>query len=275
MLSSGGAGKAMFPQQLNDSRAYEIAQALLDGFNKHYRLFRAASAGAKRRFEQADWHGQQRAQRERIEFYDQRVGEAAERLQAEFTAGALSMDIWQQVKLHYIGLLTNHHQPELAETFFNSVTTKILHRSYFHNDFIFVRPAVSTEYIENDEPAAAPTYRSYYPSRGTLREACQRMITNFQLELEFEDLERDVEQVLTAVVAELGEFRARANFQIQVLSSLFFRNKGAYVVGKIVNGFRETPFALPILHGDDGRLVIDTALFGEEDLLMLFSFARA
>ncbi len=81
--------------------------------------------------------------------------EAAERLQREFDAAHLPMDVWQQVKLHYIGLLTNHHQPELAETFFNSVTTKILHRSYFHNDFIFVRPAVSTEYIENDEPAAA------------------------------------------------------------------------------------------------------------------------
>ena len=65
------------------------------------------------------------------------------------------MDVWQQIKLHYIGLLVNHHQPELAETFFNSVTTKILHRSYFQNDFIFVRPAVSTEYIENDEPECA------------------------------------------------------------------------------------------------------------------------
>ena len=56
----------MFPQKLTDPRAFEIAQALLGGFNRHYRLFRATSAEAKRRFEQADWHGQQRAQRERI-----------------------------------------------------------------------------------------------------------------------------------------------------------------------------------------------------------------
>ena len=126
----------MFPTRLTDSRGFDIAQALLDGFNRHYRLFRETSAQAKRRFEQADWHGQQRAQRERIEFYDKRVDEAAERLQKEFQASTLPMDVWQQVKLHYIGLLTNHHQPELAETFFNSVTTKILHRSYFRNDHI-------------------------------------------------------------------------------------------------------------------------------------------
>jgi isocitrate dehydrogenase kinase/phosphatase len=265
----------MFPQQLTDSRAFDIAQAMLDGFNRHYSLFREASRTAKQRFEQADWHGQQRAQRDRIEFYDRRVEENAERLQNEFTASGLSMEVWQQVKLHYIGLLINHHQPECAETFFNSVTTKILHRSYFHNEFIFVRPAVSTEYIENDEPAATPTYRCYYPTRENLREAVLRMVTNFQLAREFEDLGRDVDQVLAAVYKALGDFRPRANFQIQVLSSLFYRNKGAYAVGKIVNGFSELPFALPILHTPAGQLAIDTALFGEDDLLLLFSFARA
>jgi isocitrate dehydrogenase kinase/phosphatase len=266
----------MFPHQLTDTRAFHIAQALLEGFNRHYRLFRETSHEAKRRFEAADWHGQQRAQRERIEFYDKRVDEATERLQHEFSAGALSMDVWQQIKLHYIGLLTNHHQPELAETFFNSVTTKILHRSYFQNDFIFVRPAVSTEYIENDEPAALPTYRAYYPTRDTLGETLLRIVDNFQLELPFEDLRRDVDHVMTALQRQLGDARLRTNYQIQVLSSLFFRNKGAYIVGKIINGFTETPFALAVLHTSaGGQLVIDTALFGEDEMQMLFSFARA
>ena len=71
----------MFPQRLTDSRAYDIAAALRDGFDRHYRLFRETSAAAKQRFEQADWHGQQRAQRERIEFYDLRVKECTMRLE--------------------------------------------------------------------------------------------------------------------------------------------------------------------------------------------------
>ena len=266
---------AMFPRALSDSRAFDIAQAMLEGFNGHYQLFRETSAAAKERFERADWHGQQHAQRDRIEFYDKRVDEGAERLQKEFNAGSLSMDTWQQVKLHYIGLLTNHHQPELAETFFNSVTTKILHRSYFNNDFIFVRPAISTEYIENDEPASLPTYRAYYPTPETLRETLLRIVHNFQLQRPFENLEHDVDQVLAAVMVQLGDFRPRANFQIQVLSSLFYRNKGAYAVGKVINGFWELPFALPILHTPQGELVIDAMLFGEDDLQMVFSFARA
>ena len=265
----------MFPHKLTDSRAFHIALALRDGFDRHYRLFRETSAAAKGRFERADWHGQQRAQAQRIEFYDQRVNEAVDRLRSEFNVEALSMDIWQQVKLHYIGLLTNHLQPELAETFFNSATAKLLHRSYFRNDFIFVRPAISTEYLEPDAPGAAPTYRAYYPTKDNLHETWSRIVSNFQLDVAFEDLERDVENVVQAMVSELGGFRPRTNFQIQVLSSLFYRNKGAYLVGRIINGFTETPVALPILHGPDGRLVIDAALFGEDDLLMIFSYARA
>ncbi|MBA3771484.1 MAG: bifunctional isocitrate dehydrogenase kinase/phosphatase [Ramlibacter sp.] len=290
----------MFPQRLDSPLAYDIAKAMMDGFNRHYRLFRTESARAKHRFETADWHGQQRAQRERIEFYDLRVKEATARLEKEFKAGDQPMDVWQQVKLHYIGLLVDHHQPELAETFFNSVTTKILHRTHFNNDFIFVRPAVSTEYIENDEPAAMPTYRAYYPTRETMGETIVRIVDNFQLQRPFENLQRDAGYVLEAMSGRLNQVKLRANFQIQVLSSLFYRNKGAYVVGKIINGFNEVPFALPILHNkppppgrpkatgtpseggaegvrgpNDSKLMIDTCLFGEDDLQMLFSFARA
>ena len=265
----------MFPQRLDSPLAYDIAKAMMDGFNRHYQLFRTESARAQHRFETADWHGQQRAQRERIEFYDLRVREASMRLEREFKAGEQPMDVWHQVKLHYIGLLVNHQQPELAETFFNSVTTKILHRAYFQNDFIFVRPAVSTEYIENDEPAARPTYRAYYPKRETMRATLVQLLRDFDLRLEFEDLERDAGYVLEAISERLTDVKLRANFQIQVLASLFFRNKGAYVVGKIINGFHEIPFALPILHGKNGRLMIDAALFGEDELLILFSFARA
>ena len=269
----------MFPHKLTDSGAFDIAQALIEGFDRHYRLFREASASAKQRFEQSDWHGQQRAQAQRIEFYDIRVEESVQRLRIEFGVDQLSMDIWQQVKLHFIGLLTDHHQPELAETFFNSVTAKLLHRSYFRNNFIFVRPAISTEYIENEEPAALPTYRAYYPTRENLRETLLRVVHNFQLEGDFENLPRDIDAVLAAMQAEtklpFSEWRLRANFQIQVLSSIFYRNKGAYIVGKVINGFNELPMCLPVLHNERGQLVIDTALFREDELLIVFSFARA
>jgi hypothetical protein len=236
----------MFPQRLDSPLAYDIAKAMMDGFNRHYRLFRAESARAKHRFETADWHGQQRAQRERIEFYDLRVSEAVARLEKEFKAGEQPMDVWHQVKLHYIGLLVDHHQPELAESFFNSVTTKILHRAYFQNDFIFVRPAISTEYIE---PRGAPTYRPYYPEPETLADTVEQMLDDFALLGSFANKRRDAERVAHVISNRFHQVKLRANFQLQVLSGLFFRNKGAYVVGKIMNGFVE----IAVLAADPAR----------------------
>ena len=74
-------------------------------------------------------------------------------------------ETWQQAKLLYVGRLIDHKRPELAETFFNSVTTRVLRHTYLHDDLMFMRAAVSTEYI----PSEPPSYRSYYPHERGLR----------------------------------------------------------------------------------------------------------
>jgi isocitrate dehydrogenase kinase/phosphatase len=167
----------------------------------------------------------------------------------------------------------SHRRPELAESFFNSVSCRILHRGYYRNDFLFVRPAVSTEYIDTEEPA--PTYRVYYPAVDGLRGALRRIVTNFQLERPFADLERDVAAVEARIAAGFGLGRTEPDQQLHVLASLFFRNKGAYIVGRAVNGAREHPFVVPILHDRHGELVLDTVLTDPDQIVVLFSFTRA
>lgn len=48
--------------------AKQIAEAILSGYNRHYRLFRVTTAGARQRFEDADWEAVQRTARERISY---------------------------------------------------------------------------------------------------------------------------------------------------------------------------------------------------------------
>jgi isocitrate dehydrogenase kinase/phosphatase len=264
-----------FPKLLSSQIGFDVAQTMLEGFDRHYRIFRDAAIRAKRLFEAGDWHALQSLARERITSYDERVEECVELLEDEYDAENIDDEVWQQIKLHYIGLLTTHRQPECAETFFNSVCCKILHRSYFNNDFIFVRPAISTEYIENDEPAAKPTYRAYYPAKEGLAATLERIVTNFQLEPLFEDLQRDVGCVMQAIEDAFGTFIEAANFQIHVLSSLFYRNKSAYIVGRIINGDSLLPFALPLRHVKPGLLALDTVLLKRDQLLIIFSFSHS
>ena len=250
-----------------------IAHALLEGFDKHYALFRECARAARRHFEAGNWLAIQQVGRDRIDFYDRRVLEAAERLEREFRSAGLDGDaLWEQVKLHYIGLLIDHKQPECAETFFNSVSVKILHRVYFHNRFIFVRPAISTEHIDADPPS----YRSYYPLQQGLRNALVDIVLDLRFERRFADFGRDLRNVLAAFRRQFPRpFRLEANHQVQVLGSPFIRNQTAYIVGRIVNGIHTYPFVVPVKHDAGGKLYFDALLMGEADLAILFSANRA
>ena len=269
-----------------------IAQTILDGFNRHYALFRYSAQRAKVLFESDSWHSIQQLSSERIEYYDMRVRECTaivsralrnSELQPPKKSSGTQLsheqeDFWRQVKRSYVRLLEEHKQPECAETFFNSVSCRVLHRTYFNNDFIFVRPAIATDYIGSD----APAYRVYYPLSEGVQATITRMLTEFGLAAPFADLPSDV-RLLTRRALHI--LRRRLSYepgqrigpdcQIQVLNSLFFRNKGAYIVGRFINYGTIYPFAIALTKTHSGHIEIDALLDNEDDLSTLFSFTRA
>jgi isocitrate dehydrogenase kinase/phosphatase len=260
------------PNSGESSEAAAVAQSILVGFDRHYALFRYNSQQAKARYEAADWHAIRDLASERIEFYDARVSEAVERIGREFGASRLETGNWQQVKRQYVSLLAEHRQPELAETFFNSVCAKVLHRTYFHNDFIFVRPGVATDYLDGKPPS----YRAYYPAQAGYERSLRNMFIDLGMACPFVDIERDLARVLAALRAHMPEaLDAAIDCQVHVLRTLFFRNKGAYLIGRYLNDGELLPFAIPILQDARRRLYLDTVLFGTERIETLFNFSRA
>jgi isocitrate dehydrogenase kinase/phosphatase len=275
-FARAAAHLAAVPTTAADDTARAIALVLREGFDRHYALFRDCARTAKRHFESANWRAIRHVARERIDFYDRRVLETVARIRNEFRSAGLDGGgadaLWERTKLHFIGMLIDHKQPELAETFFNSVSCKILHRAYFHNRFLFVRPAISTEHIEADPP----TYRSYYPLEKGLRHALMDIVLDFNLTRRFGDFGGDLRNVLAAFRKRAPRpFRPEANQQIQVLSTLFFRDQTAYMVGRIVNGINFYPFAVALKHAPDGLLYIDALLLDDVELALLFSANRS
>jgi isocitrate dehydrogenase kinase/phosphatase len=252
----------------------DIAQAILDGFDKHYGIFRQTSFQAKDRFERGDWPAVREAQRARIGMYDQRVAEAVEAVTARFPDAGREEALWRRIKVEYIALLyeVEHKQPECAETFFNSVARRLLDRRYYNNTFIFGRPVMSTEHLDGHEPA----YRCYYPEGTDLTEAFRKILASFDLRDEFEDLDRDLDYMRRAVEEHFPEgWNRHRNFQVQVLCSLFFRNKAAYVVGRVINGASTYPVVVPLLKAEDGRIYVDTLLLDTINVGRVFSLGRA
>jgi isocitrate dehydrogenase kinase/phosphatase len=60
-----------------------------------------------------------------------------------------------------------------------------------------------------------------------------------------------------------------------VLEHHFYRNKGAYIVGRIVSGGEVMPFVLPLLQNEKGEVYVDTVLFGADKVSVIFSFTRS
>ncbi len=252
--------------------AVAVAQVMLEGFDRHYGLFRYNAQQAKNRFESGHYQAIRRLASDRITFYDQRVTEACDRLSSTFGDEMLNEGVWPDVKKAYIMLLTDHRQPELAETFFNSVTTRLLAKEYFRNEYLFVRPAVSTDYLDSDPPS----YRIYYPKQRGIRKTLIDMAVDLGMACPWENIDRDLRLVLKAACHDLKRpFWAEGDLQIHVLRGLFFRNKGAYVIGRIMNDGEPIGFAAPILRNASGQLYLDTVIFDPEQISVLFSFARA
>lgn len=291
-MTYSGDHQRIEPVSRNTLSPLAVAQIILNGFDRHYALFRYGAQRAKSLFESGDWRDIQQLSRERIEYYDTRVHECTTTLNAALKdslakPGDASADraltteqqaFWQETKTEYIGLLGSHKQPECAETFFNSVSCRILHRDYFHNDFLFVRPALATEYIDSK----LPSYRVYYPTTEGLEKSLIKMVADFGLAAPFADLPADARRVARAAVHQLRQRiprdtgqRLAPDCQIHVLNSLFFRNKGAYVVGRLINQGAVFPFALALLRTPAGHTTIDALLHTTDDLSTLFSFTRA
>ena len=105
--------------------------------------------------------------------------------------------------------------------------------------------------------------------------ALRQMIVDMGLACPFLDVVRDLDWVERALrEAAPGEALA-SDCQFNVLRTLFFRNKGAYIIGRYINDGELLPFAIPVLQDSHGRLYLDTVLFGTERIDTLFNFSRA
>ena len=174
--------------KLNTGLVNQVAETILYGFNRHYTRFEEITRDAKTRFENADWDGEVQARKERIYFYDQRVNETVDYINENLNLESLDKSLWQDIKRQYLWLLYEHKQPELAESFYNSVFCRFFDRSYFNNRHIFVKPGTAIDFLDMDDPA----YTSYYPDDSGLRDSFTNILQSFDLKNDWEDIERDL-----------------------------------------------------------------------------------
>ncbi len=253
-------------------RKERFARTILNGFESYFAEFEIITLAAKTRFENADWQGMQQASRDRIDIY--KVKSSSILTHVELIAGEQLRDyaFWADVRDIYARLIQGHNNFEIAETFFNSIYCAVFKHRKIRDEYTFVFSP------QGDMPPAdvSKVYRSYWLNSG-LGTLLKQLLDDYAFAIPYEDQARDIANIERVVERYLNKRfdMHRPGIEFQVLEHHFFRNKGAYIVGRIVCGEDSMPFVLPILHNEAGAVYVDTVLFGADKVSVIFSFTRS
>ena len=264
-----------------------IAIKILAGFEGHYENIKSASIEAKRCFEEKEWEKIDRDSKLRLNFYDVRVNDFCKKLsqelkqknlygaKAEFNKSQsldkFNSDFWKSTKSVYTELITSHKQPELAETFYNSVFCRIFSRNFYNNQYIYTKPCVSLNYIDMDEPVID----SYFVENNQLNKILRSVLKSYKFKCKFGNFDQDIERLQEQLFKQVPRLESEV-FEIQFINTPFIRGKCAYIVGKIVTQLHaDIPVLIALLNDDDKGLYVDSLLTDAGAISIVFSFSRS
>jgi isocitrate dehydrogenase kinase/phosphatase len=249
-----------------------FARIILNGFDGYFAQYQNMTLAAKFYFVKADWHAVHQASSERIDLYKSNVQEIADFITDLMGDMVYEGDFWRDAKDHYVDLIEDHKNYEIAETFFNSVYCKIFRHKHIDDEFAFVLTSRA-------KPAFATNIKIYneYPMEQDIGKLLRRIFKVYYFIIPFEDIERDIRQISEIACSLLPEelLANPGEAKLQLLRSMFFRNKAAYIVGKLT--FRDTaiPLIIPMLNNENNEVYIDTVILNESDASIIFSFSRS
>ncbi|EMV53522.1 bifunctional isocitrate dehydrogenase kinase/phosphatase [Escherichia coli] len=247
-----------------------IAQTILQGFDAQYGRFLEVTSGAQQRFEQADWHAVQQAMKNRIHLYDHHVGLVVEQLRCITNGQSTDAAFLLRVKEHYTRLLPDYPRFEIAESFFNSVYCRLFDHRSLTPERLFI---FSSQPERRFRTIPRPLAKDFHPDHGW-ESLLMRVISALPLRLRWQNKSRDIHYIIRHLTETLGTDNL-AESHLQVANELFYRNKAAWLVGKLITPSGTLPFLLPIHQTDDGELFIDTCLTTTAEASIVFGFARS
>jgi len=249
-----------------------VTRIIRQGFKRHYSLFHKSTEQAKEFFEQGNWQALQHISEKRISFYDQRVTETVKRLREQLGIDSCDEVLWAQVRILYGQYLAFHPQAELAETYYNSVFSNLFHRRYYTNENIFIESALAKRLPAQKESV----YSSYFPSIKGLKNTITDIMKKMDFDAQFVDLDNNIKQIINAFRRQSDHSGFETHqLRFDILKSVFYRNKAAYVVGRVVSPRGFQPFVVPILSNRAGQLFMDALITDPDQLAIIFSFTRA
>ncbi len=243
------------------------AALILDAFLDYNGRFSDITRRAKRHFERRDWRHSERDAVARIDLYDACIAETLARLELLLDDRVRSRPLWTQIRDDYARLIDSQLDRELFKTFFNTLS-----RRFFRTRGV----DAGVEFVELElDPGAAiakPVERDRYALDGDLVRACTRMLADHPFAIGYIDLARSA----AAIAAEIAEHAIEKGARllcIELLRTVFYRERRAYLVGHIVDEGDGTPLVVALVSTPAG-VRADAILTNLNQVSQLFGYAR-
>ena len=247
----------------------ELAARLsLEAFDRFNSTFRTITRRARQRFEQMDWKGGRWDAIERLDAYENALDGAVAQLGTALGERARNPQLWVAAKECFASLVARRYDIDRAETFFNSVTRKMLRTVGINRavEFFYLHPKpVPADGVE-------PVYRTYIREDET-SSVIRSILLDTPFAVPFEDVNRDAGLIAQEIDLYLFPVvHALQSFAIDVVNAVFYRNKEAYLIGRIVLDERFIPLIIPLANGPS-NIHADAVLLRNSEASVLFSFA--
>jgi len=253
----------------DDGYAAQAARAVRDAFVTFETEFLAITGRARARFESRDWGGNNRDAAERLDLYAKVMSSLHLRVSSLLGPRTSEPGLWRHMKRAYVERIDGLDNAELARTFYNSLTRKIFSTVGVRPDIEFL----SEESVVDDTEPDPAIYRRY-ERNGTTHELIRGILADYALEAPYRDVDGDAQQIAEAIERYLASRGPTPIDAVEVLRSVFYRHKSAFLIGRIISGKLVVPLVLPLCHDAHG-VTVDAVLMTHDAISILFSFTRA
>jgi isocitrate dehydrogenase kinase/phosphatase len=251
----------------------QVAQTILDGFAAYRHQFINITLGARSRFEEQAWRDVQKAAQERIDLYEDAVQALHRTLSERVGYEYLTHEIWTETRRNYVVLIQERTDPELCETFFNSIYCDIFKHQNINDDTAFLNSWFGDQGVN---ATGQVDIFMQYTFADTLSEVCDRLLIDYAFKVGWADQAAAKQQMMAGIdEAVPGEFFTDESSRLELLKPVFYRKKGAYLVGRLVSDQGLYPIVFALMHRKDTGVELDAVISEPEDVSVVFSFTRS
>jgi isocitrate dehydrogenase kinase/phosphatase len=246
--------------------------AILAAFDAYQGRFHAITRRAAARFVRREWSLGQRDAAERLALYKEHVDAAVRAVNERLGPDACDPAVWTNMMRAYETAIGWRDDGALAATFFNSVSRRVFTTVGVDARVEFTEAGAERAETEGFEEGAPALFATYFYD-GDARGLIERILADFAWSVPFRDANGDAAAVATAIEARTRDLWGSEGWDAaELLRTVFYRNKGAYIVGRLRHGGQVIPLVLALLHLDEG-IVVDAVLLTADEASIVFGFS--